>query len=65
VQRFETGKPLKVINCAELVSKYVGETGKNIEYVFKEARTLDAILVPRPCPPHIAQQPPPPPTRLC
>lgn len=42
---FETGKPLKVINCAELVSKYVGETAKNIEYVFKEARTLDAILV--------------------
>ena len=42
---FETGKPLKVINCAELVSKYVGETGKNIEMIFKEARTLDCILV--------------------
>src|SRR5689334_4085505 len=42
---FETGKPLKVINCAELVSKWVGETGKNIEAIFKEARNLDCILV--------------------
>jgi SpoVK/Ycf46/Vps4 family AAA+-type ATPase len=42
---FETGKPLKIINCAELESKYVGETGKNIENIFKEAKTLDAILV--------------------
>jgi len=42
---FETGKPLKIVNCAELVSKWVGETGKNIEAIFKEARTIDAILV--------------------
>lgn len=42
---FETGKPLKIVNCAQLVSKWVGETGKNIETVFKEARTMDAILV--------------------
>jgi len=42
---FETGKPLKIVNCAELVSKWVGETGKNIEAIFKEARSIDAILV--------------------
>lgn len=42
---FETGRPLKVINCAELVSKYVGQTGKNIEAIFKEAKAMDAILV--------------------
>jgi len=34
-----------VINCAELVSKYVGDTGKNIEAMFKEAKAMDAILV--------------------
>lgn len=42
---FETGRPLKVINCAELVSQYVGQTGKNIEAMFKEAKAMDAILV--------------------
>lgn len=30
---FEMGKPIKFVNCAELVNKYVGETGKNIEKV--------------------------------
>lgn len=42
---FETGRPLKIINTAELVSKYVGATGKNIESVFKEAKAMDAIIV--------------------
>ncbi|KJE90794.1 hypothetical protein CAOG_02039 [Capsaspora owczarzaki ATCC 30864] len=41
----ETGKALKIVNCGELVSKWVGETGKNIEAIFKEARAVDAILV--------------------
>lgn len=40
---FETGKPLKVVNCGELVSKWVGETGKNIEAIFEEAKTLDCV----------------------
>jgi hypothetical protein len=30
---FEMGKPIKFVNCAELVNKYIGETGKNIEKV--------------------------------
>eukprot|EP01137_Pigoraptor_chileana_P029176 Opistho-2@14032 len=42
---FETGKPLKIVNYAELVSKYVGDTGKNIEKVFSEAKALDVVLV--------------------
>jgi len=42
---FETGKPLKAINCAELVSKYVGDTGKNIEAVFTDAKNMDAIII--------------------
>ncbi|KAL6053112.1 AAA domain-containing protein [Balamuthia mandrillaris] len=42
---FETGKPLKMVNASQLVDKYVGETGKHIEEVFKEAKSLDAILV--------------------
>jgi len=40
---YELGKPLKVVNCASLLSKYVGETGKNIESVFTENR--DVVLV--------------------
>jgi SpoVK/Ycf46/Vps4 family AAA+-type ATPase len=42
---YEVGHPLTVVNCAELVSKYVGETGKNIEIVFKEAAQNESILV--------------------
>ena len=32
------GRALKVVNSANIVDKYVGETGKNIEKVFAEAR---------------------------
>ena len=42
---FEVGKPLKVINCGELLSKWVGESTKNINAIFQEARHQDAILV--------------------
>ena len=42
---YETGKPLKIVNVAELQSKWVGETGKNIETLFKEAKALDCVLV--------------------
>jgi SpoVK/Ycf46/Vps4 family AAA+-type ATPase len=41
----ETGKPLMVVNVAQMVSEYVGRTGKNIEQIFKEASNLDAIVV--------------------
>jgi len=42
---FEVGRALKVVNAANVVDKYVGETGKNIEKVFAEARAMEAILV--------------------
>lgn len=42
---FETGKPLKMVNSSQLVNKYVGQTGKHIESLFEEAKSLDAIIV--------------------
>jgi len=42
---FDLGKPLLVVNVAELISKWVGESGKNIETVFKDAKAKDAVLV--------------------
>mmetsp|Transcript_18421 Transcript_18421/g.55530 ORF Transcript_18421/g.55530 Transcript_18421/m.55530 type:complete len:1186 (-) Transcript_18421:1035-4592(-) len=42
---FETGKPLKVVNCSGIVSKYVGDTGKSLDALFQEARAMDAVLV--------------------
>eukprot|EP01012_Entosiphon_sulcatum_P036076 TRINITY_DN4590_c0_g2_i1.p1 TRINITY_DN4590_c0_g2~~TRINITY_DN4590_c0_g2_i1.p1 ORF type:complete len:1023 (-),score=187.66 TRINITY_DN4590_c0_g2_i1:6-3074(-) len=42
---FEVGQPLKVVNAAQLVSKYIGETSKNIEAVFDDARANNAVLL--------------------
>jgi AAA+ superfamily predicted ATPase len=42
---YETGCPLKKVKIQELLSKYVGETAKNIEAVFKEAAHGRCILV--------------------
>lgn len=42
---FSMGKPLKVINSAELLSKWVGDTPKNIDAVFEEGKNFDAVLV--------------------
>lgn len=42
---FDLGRPLLVVNVAELVSKWVGETGKNIQAVFADAKKKDAVLV--------------------
>jgi len=42
---FSMGKPLKVINSAELLSKWVGDTPKNIDAVFEEAKNHDAVLM--------------------
>ena len=36
---------MKVVNCGELLSKWVGESTKNIDAFFEEARHTDAILV--------------------
>lgn len=36
---------IQVINCGELLSKWVGESAKNIDAIFEEARSTDAILV--------------------
>lgn len=38
------GKPLLDVNYAELESKFVGETAKNIVAVFEAARAQDAVL---------------------
>jgi AAA+ superfamily predicted ATPase len=35
---FELGRPLKEINSAELLSRYVGGTAKQLEGLFKEAK---------------------------
>ncbi len=42
---FELGRPLHRVNLAHLVSKWVGETGKNIEAVFAKAAQEDTVLV--------------------
>ena len=35
----------QVVNCGELLSKWVGESTKNVEAIFDEAKHSDAILV--------------------
>lgn len=42
---WELGRPIKRVNAAQLVSKWVGEGAKNIESVFEEARQHEAVLV--------------------
>ncbi|KAJ3443664.1 atpase [Anaeramoeba flamelloides] len=42
---FECGKNIKLVNVAELLSKYIGETTKNIESLFEEAEKKEYILV--------------------
>jgi len=42
---FDIGRPLMVVNCAQLMDKYVGESAKNIERVFEEAKAQEAVLV--------------------
>jgi SpoVK/Ycf46/Vps4 family AAA+-type ATPase len=42
---YEIGRPLMVVNCAELISKYVGDTPKNLDNLFKEARQNECIMV--------------------
>ena len=42
---YELGRPVKRVNAAQVVSKWVGEGAKNLETVFKDARDNDAVLV--------------------
>ncbi|CAM6102058.1 unnamed protein product [Calypogeia fissa] len=43
---FELGRPLKVINCAQLISREGStKTGSNISTAFKDSRLMDAVLV--------------------
>ncbi|XP_057858143.2 uncharacterized protein LOC131067212 isoform X1 [Cryptomeria japonica] len=43
---YELGRPLKVINCAQLVLKEnSSNTSSNVRSAFKDARLMDAILV--------------------
>lgn len=40
----QTNKDLLVINLSEIVSKYIGETEKNLSQLFKKAENKDWIL---------------------
>lgn len=42
---FDLGVHLMVVNAAEVVNKYVGETGKNISALFREAQQKGSVLV--------------------
>jgi len=42
---YEIGKPLRIVNCAELISKWVGDSAKNIDALFDEGKGQEAILV--------------------
>jgi SpoVK/Ycf46/Vps4 family AAA+-type ATPase len=42
---FDLGCPLMVVNSAELVNKYIGETGKNIVSAFRDAKNNGSVLV--------------------
>jgi SpoVK/Ycf46/Vps4 family AAA+-type ATPase len=42
---YETGRTLKVVNYAQLVSKYVGDTEKNIETLFTKVKNDNSILL--------------------
>lgn len=43
---YELGRPLKVVNCAQLVSRENSDkTSSNICLVFKDARLMDAVLL--------------------
>jgi len=42
---FETGKNLKVVNYAQLISKYVGDTEKALENLFGEVADSNSILL--------------------
>lgn len=41
----ELGKQIVVVNYAEIESKYVGETSKNLVLLFREAEEQDAVLL--------------------
>jgi len=40
----ELGLPLYRINLAQIISKYIGETAKNLDTVFNEAKSSNVIL---------------------
>jgi len=42
---YELGRPLRVVNTSAIISKYVGDTSKNLENIFKEAEGVQAVLV--------------------
>jgi hypothetical protein len=41
---YELGKTLKIANAAQLISKFVGETGKNLQSLFREVRSGGIVL---------------------
>ncbi|MCL1588385.1 MAG: ATP-binding protein [Actinomycetia bacterium] len=40
----ETGSPVRRVDLSQVVSKYIGETEKNLSRLFKEADAADSIL---------------------
>jgi SpoVK/Ycf46/Vps4 family AAA+-type ATPase len=41
----ELGRPLRRVNAAQVLSKWVGETPQNLEALFREARQHEVVLV--------------------
>ena len=41
----ELGWPLRRVNAAQVLSKWVGETSQNLETIFREARQHEVVLV--------------------
>ncbi len=41
----ELGRPLQVVDLSRVVSKYIGETEKNIDRIFAEAEASGAVLL--------------------
>lgn len=39
------GSPCRIVNAAALTAKYVGETARNIENLFREAKAEEAVVV--------------------
>eukprot|EP01121_Diplochlamys_sp_Union-15-3_P013676 TRINITY_DN4275_c0_g1_i1.p1 TRINITY_DN4275_c0_g1~~TRINITY_DN4275_c0_g1_i1.p1 ORF type:complete len:316 (-),score=53.28 TRINITY_DN4275_c0_g1_i1:23-970(-) len=42
---YETGRPLKELNCAEISSRQLTNSQKNIDTIFRDLKSSDAILV--------------------
>ncbi len=42
---YELGRPVRLVNAAQVVSKWVGDTAKNMESIFNDAADTESILL--------------------